>query len=95
MLVVHQQVAADAIRRELLGRGAAHVVAASFFCQPEEVTRQEDVRLRSEGDFVRAVSDVAPDVILADAVLRKLVPDFRGTWYDETHFALSGHLVRF
>ena len=95
VLVVHQQVAADAIRRELLGRGAAHVVAASFFCQPEEVTRQEDVRLRSEGDFVRAVSDVAPDVILADAVLRKLVPDFRGTWYDETHFALSGHLVRF
>lgn len=95
VLVVHQQVAADALRRFLLEQGASQVVCASFFMQPAEATRAEDRSLRSEEDFVRVVDEVQPDVILADAVLRQLVPDYRGEFYEETHFALSGHLVRY
>ena len=94
VLVVHQQVAADALRRELLARGAAEVVCGSFFMRPDEACREGDVALREEADFERAVSDLRPDVILADAVLRRLVPDYTGEFYDETHFALSGHLTR-
>ena len=44
---------------------------------------------------MRAVGSLAPDVVLADAVLRRLVPDYEGEFYDETHFALSGHLMRY
>ncbi len=95
VLVVHQQVAADAIRRVLLARGAAEVTCATFFKLPEECRRAGDVALRDEADFAQAVGELAPDVILADAVLRPLVPGFSGAFFDETHFALSGHLASF
>lgn len=93
-LVVHQQVAANAIRARLLERGASDVTVASFFMQPDEVRREGDVHLREEDDFVATVRATRPAVILADATLRRLVPDFEGDFYDETHYALSGHLVR-
>ncbi|MDD6694407.1 MAG: nitrogenase component 1, partial [Olsenella sp.] len=95
VLVVHQQVAADAIRRVLLARGAAEVTCATFFKLPEECRRAGDVALRDEADFAQAAGELAPDVILADAVLRPLVPGFSGAFFDETHFALSGHLASF
>ena len=95
VLVVHQQVAADAIRKGLLARGAAQVTCASFFKRLEPCVREGDLALREEDDFVRAVGSLAPDVVLADAVLRRLVPDYEGEFYDETHFALSGHLMRY
>lgn len=93
VLVVHQQVAADSIRRVLLARGASEVACATFFMQPEECRRPGDLALRDEADFAQAVADLAPDVVLADAALRQLVPGFAGAFYDETHFALSGHLA--
>lgn len=94
VLVVHQQVAANAIRTRLLGRGASDVTVASFFMQPDEIRHDDDVHLREEGDVVATVRTTRPTVILADAVLRTLVPDFTGDFYDEPHYALSGHLVR-
>lgn len=92
VLVVHQQVMADALRRRLLGHGAASVTTATFFCQPSEATREGDHSLREEGDVARAVASMGADVILADRVLRPLVPDFSGDFFDMPHFALSGSL---
>ena len=94
VLVIHQQVAANAIRTRLLGRGAADVTVASFFMQPDELRHEGDLHLREEGDVAAVVRATRPDAILADASLRALVPDFAGDFYDETHYALSGHLVR-
>ncbi|WP_070640199.1 nitrogenase component 1 [Olsenella sp. HMSC062G07] len=94
VLVVHQQVAADALRRELLSRGCADVRCASFFMRPDEVTQPGDVALREEADLRRAVDDMGADVVLADAVLRPLLAGYDGDFFDETHFALSGHLTR-
>lgn len=94
VLVVHQQVAAHAIRARLLERDASGVTVASFFMQPDEIRHEGDLHLREEGDFAAAVRTARPTTILADATLRALVPDFTGDFYDETHYALSGHLVR-
>lgn len=94
VLVVHQQVAAHAIRTRLLARGASDVIVASFFMQPDEARRDGDLHLREEGDVAAAVRAARPTAILADVTLRKLVGDFAGDFFDETHYALSGHLVR-
>lgn len=93
VLVVHQQVLADAARHWLLGHGAAQATCASFFSQPDEVTRAGDLRLSEEGDLVQAVAGTRADVILADPVLQPLVPGFAGEFYALPHFALSGRLA--
>ena len=93
VLVVHQQVLADSVRRELLSRGAAEVRVSSFFLQPDELKGEGDLHLREEGDFEELVRTGGFDAVLADPVLARLVPDFDGDFHDLTHFALSGHLT--
>ena len=93
VLVVHQQVAACALRQELLARGAAQVQVATFFMEVEGLAQEGDLRMREEADFEEAVREGGFDAVLADPVLARLVPDFPGDFLGLTHFALSGHLV--
>lgn len=92
ILVVHQQVAANSLRDELLARGAESVVCATWFMQLREIAQEGDVRLREEIDFVRLVREGGFDVLVGDPTLWRMLGDFGGETVDVPQFAISGKL---
>jgi len=93
VLVVHQQVAANSIRDELLARGASEVRCATWFMQVPELEQQGDVRLGDERDFYELVHQGDFDVMVGDPILWRIVPDFEGVTIDLPQFPVSGTLA--
>lgn len=93
ILVVHQQVMAEAIRQEILRRDAsAKVQTATWFMMKKELACPQDVSFREEDDYIDLVKNGGFDIIFADACMEKMVPDFQGTFVNTRHFAVSGRL---
>ena len=92
VLVVDQQVAANAMREELLARGAASVTCATWFMQVPELMREGDVRLREEDDFEELVYEGGFDVLVGDPTLWRIVPKFAGETIDVPQFPVSGRM---
>ena len=86
ILVVHQQVIADSIRKVLLERGAEIVQTASWFMMKKELQADEDayIELVQNGEF---------DIIFADECMDRMTPKFDGTFVNTRHFAVSGKLI--
>ncbi len=93
VLVVHQQVMADSIREELKKRGAGEVTVASWFKMDPALKEEGDVSLTEEEDFIRLAAGNAYDLIIADPLMERMVPDFDGQFVPAVHFAVSGRLV--
>lgn len=93
ILVVHQQVIANAIRKELRDRGAGAVAVASWFMMKPEVKEAQDVLLKEEDDFVELADHGQWDVIFADRCMERMLRGFEGTFVNVRHFAVSGKLV--
>lgn len=93
VLVVDQQVAAAALREELLARGASQVVCATWFMQVDELTQEGDARLREEDDFEELVYGGEFDVLVGDPTLWRIVSRFAGITVDVPQFPVSGKLV--
>ena len=85
VLIVHQQLAANALREKLTG---CETDCASWFMLHREYAGENDFSVRTEDDLREAAGGY--DVIIADAMLRRAVPEFSGTWLDFPHFAVSG-----
>ena len=94
VLIVHQHVLAHSLKSALLQSGARNVRVACWFMAADEIREKDDVFLAEEDDFTLLVSSGSFDVIIADEALRPLAGDFRGTWIDFAHFALSGRTPR-
>lgn len=94
VLVIHQQVAANALRAAL-ERAAPEVKidVATWFLLEEPLKRAADFRLTDEGQFAGAVKKGRYDVVIGDETLRRALPDFSGEFWDFPHFAVSGRLV--
>lgn len=92
VLVVQQQVAANALREELLRAGAASVTCATWFMLLPELAQEGDVRLRQEDDFEELVYGGGFDVLVGDPTLWRIVPRFAGTTVDVPQFSVSGTL---
>ncbi len=92
VLVVDQQVAANAMREELLARGAASVTCATWFMQVPELMREGDVRLREEDDFEELVYEGGFDVLVGDPTLWRIVPEYAGETIDVPQFPVSGRM---
>lgn len=92
VLVVHQQVAAGALREQLLKAGAASVTVGCWFMMDPALTQTGDVPLAEEDDFTALAAGGGFDLIAADPTLKALAPDFAGAWLPFPHFALSGKL---
>ena len=90
ILIVHQQVRANALREQIRKDSKQSVTAASWFMMLPEMQEEGDVSLREEGDFISLVRDGGYDLIIADPVLKRLVPFYGGKWIDAVHFAVSG-----
>ena len=92
ILVVHQQVIADSIRRELKARGAEIVQVADWFMMKKELREEGDVFLRDEDDYIEVVENGDFDIIFADECMKRMIPEFGGIFVNTRHFAVSGKL---
>ena len=93
ILVVHQQVIADSIRRELKARGAEIVQVADWFMMKKELREEGDVFLRDEDDYIEVVENGDFDIIFEDECMERMVPEFGGIFVNTRHFAVSGKLI--
>ena len=93
ILVVHQQVIADSIRKVLLERGAEIVQTASWFMMKKELQTDGDVILRDEDAYIELVQKGEFDIIFADECMDRMTPKFDGTFVNTRHFAVSGKLI--
>lgn len=93
ILVVHQQVIADSIRKVVLERGAEIVQTASWFMMKKELQADEDVILRDEDAYIELVQNGEFDIIFADECMDRMTPKFDGTFVNTRHFAVSGKLI--
>ena len=93
VLVVHQQVIANSIRKELLKKGAKRVQIASWFMMKKELLADGDVPLRDEDDYIELVQNGDFDIIFADGCMERMTPEFKGIFVNTRHFAVSGKLI--
>lgn len=95
ILIIHQQVIANAIRQEIRTRSDEQnkeVTVASWFMMKSELSEEEDLSLKEEMDYCKLVQNGNYDIVFADENMRGLVPGFKGTFVNVRHFAVSGKL---
>ena len=95
ILIIHQQVIANAIRQEIRTRSDEHnteVTVASWFMMKSELSEEGDLSLKEEMDYCKLVQNGNYDIVFADENMRGLVPGFKGTFVNIRHFAVSGKL---
>ena len=92
VLIVHQQVMANALREELKMRGASEVKVCSWFDLKPELREEDDVYLKEEDDFTELAADSKWDVVIADDCMKSMLPKFDGQFIGIRHFAVSGKL---
>ena len=91
VLVVHQQVLANAIRKSLAGSGfRGSITAATWFRLDPEFAKEGDIHLQEEDDFIELVQKGGFDLIIADPSLKPMAKQYQGAWIDAFHFAVSG-----
>lgn len=90
VLIVHQQVAANAMRDEIRSAGEAQVVCGTWFLQKPELKEPQDVRFEREDRFVEYVEQEQFDVIVADKMFKRALKTFPGEFVEANHFAVSG-----
>ena len=95
ILVVHQQVIANAVREEIRKRAQDEVtiITASWFSVKSELREIGDLALKEEEEYMELVETGEWDVIFADTCMQRMTPKFAGTFIDIPHFAVSGRLV--
>lgn len=95
ILIIHQQVIANAIRQEIRTRSDeqnTEVTVASWFMMKSELSEEGDLSLKEEKDYCKLVQNGNYDMVFADEKMRGLVPGFKGTFVNVRHFAVSGKL---
>ncbi len=95
ILIIHQQVIANAIRQEIHTRSDeqnTEVTVASWFMMKSELSEEGDLSLKEEMDYCKLVQNGNYDIVFADENVRGLVPGFKGTFVNVRHFAVSGKL---
>lgn len=96
ILIIHQQVIANAIRQEIRTRSDeqnTEVTVASWFMMKSELSEEGDLSLKEEMDYCKLVQNGNYDIVFADENMRGLVPGFKGTFVNVRHFAVSGKLL--
>ena len=93
ILVVHQQVIADSVCRELQNRGAESVQIAGWFMMKKELLKAGDIALRDEDDYIELVRSGDFDIVFADECMKQMTADFDGMFVNMRHFAVSGKLI--
>ena len=92
VLVVHQQVMANEIRKELLSAGASEVVCGTWFMKLPELSADTDVHFETENEFIDFVKNGNFDAVIGDHMFKRALKDYPGIFITSDHFAVSGSL---
>lgn len=91
ILIIHQQVRANALRQDILDRVNAHVDVATWFMLKREWAQDGDVKIKEEDQFIRLVQDGKYDLIFGDpSFYRAIRRVYHGRYIGFPHFAVSG-----
>jgi len=91
ILILHQQIAARALCPLLLKKyPSARITCATYFQQIGALAQPQDQKLREEDDLPRLVVAEQYDLILADPLYRRALPNYAGTYLPFPHPAVSG-----
>lgn len=93
VLVTAQQVRGNALREELLRRGAESVTVSNWFTVNRDLAQPEDIVLSDEEDYEKLIESGNFDVIIGDSVLFAITKSFNGSFVDLPDFAVSGRLI--
>ena len=94
VLVMHQQVMANAVREYCEALGADEVTVATWFMLKKEIAREGDVTLNEENALAELIAREGYDVVIGDEKFRRVVGEFRGEFIDLMHFAVSGRFEK-
>ena len=90
ILIMHQQVLAESIAKLIRTKCRCNVQTGTFFMKNQSVGTT--YFFQDEKDFIMNVRNENYDVIIADPLLKKAVPDFKGKFIPLPHYAFSGQL---
>ena len=95
MLILHQQVAAEALRRRfraLLPEMAGRIRIGSFFQMDPQFAEEGDLHREGENELIRAAGGKRFGIICGDPLYRRALGDYAGLWIDLPHYAVSGQM---
>lgn len=67
-----------------------NINVASWFMMDKKQKEENDILFKEEDDWIAYIKENEYDIIIADSLLKKAVPFYKGEWYDLPHFAISG-----
>ncbi|SFB21261.1 nitrogenase molybdenum-cofactor synthesis protein NifE [Acetitomaculum ruminis DSM 5522] len=92
-LLLHQQVFANEIRKNLYDSGKYKKIdVCGYFKMADTLLCQGDKRLVEEYEFWDMVKEGEYNEIYADPLFKKLIPDFEGKFISLPHYSVSGHM---
>lgn len=88
-LIIHQQIAANALREQMEDRNAD---CATWFLFSPDLAREQDFRITGEDMLLETIRDRGYEVIIADNAFRRLLRGWEGTFIPFAHHAVSAEL---
>lgn len=92
VLIIHQQVRANAVREILESRGAAQVTVATWFMKAPEISRSGDLHLTEEDQLQELLASGNYDVLVADREFWSLAKGLPIECVELNHHAVSGRV---
>lgn len=90
ILIVHQQMLANALRDRILQEVNADITVSSWFDLDKKYCHKGDIRIKEEDQWIHLIYDGKFDIIFGDPLFCAAVPEFKGEWIAIDHFAVSG-----
>lgn len=90
VLIVHQQILANALRQKIREQVPANVTVASWFAMDKMEKEEGDIFLKEEDQWVSLIKEEKYDVVIADNLFARAVPEYQGEYWNLPHFAVSG-----
>ncbi len=85
-----EEASGDKISDERMISQKININVASWFMMDKKQKEEQDVLFKEEDDWITYIKENEYDIIIADPLLKKAVPFYKGEWYDLPHFAISG-----
>lgn len=90
ILIVHQQVLANSLRKAIREQSEAEITVASWFMLEKELKEAGDIHLKEEDQWISLVKDGGYDLIIGESLFMWAVPEYIGDFLPLSHFAVSG-----
>jgi hypothetical protein len=92
VLIMHQQIAANAVKRKILDSCSADITVATWFMHRKNIAQGNDLMLSQEDELAELVARENYDIIIGDETMERAAQGFKGKFLDFAHFAVSGKM---